>query len=91
MYNVSKKPVKSRASMAFENGVKSPVILNFKDDKIILEKKKHFLGSEYRKIPLPFFVSENRQKSGFKKYNHFLKKFFPQILKGDENLEGKCH
>lgn len=34
-----------------------------------------------KKISLPFFVSENLQKSGFQKYNHFLKKFFRQILK----------
>ena len=34
-----------------------------------------------KKISLPFFISENRQKSGLQKYNHFLKKFFRQILK----------
>ena len=38
------------------------------------ETKKWFSGSEMQKISLPFFVSQNRQKSGFKKYNHFLKK-----------------
>jgi len=26
-----------------------------------------------KKISLPFFISENRQKSGLQKYNHFLK------------------
>ena len=44
-----------------------------------------------KKISLPFFISENRQKSGLQKYNHFLKKFSRQILKVGENLEGKCH
>ena len=38
------------------------------------------------KISLSFFVSQNRQKSGFKKYNHFLKNFFRQILEEGENI-----
>lgn len=40
-----------------------------------------------RKNLAAFFVFENWQKSGFQKYNHFLKEFFRQILEGGENIE----
>ena len=37
------------------------------------------------------FCFSKSKKSGFQKYNHFLKIFFDKFLKGGENLEGKCH
>ena len=40
-----------------------------------------------RKNLAAFFVFENWQKSGFQKYNHFLKEFFRRILEGGENIE----
>ena len=79
--DIAVKPVKSRLPAIFEGDFQSPKKSNFIDDIAFLKLKNDFRAVRWKKISLPFFVSENLQKSGFQKYNHFLKKFFRQILK----------
>ena len=40
-----------------------------------------------KKISLPYFISENRQKSGFSQYTLFLKKYFDKFWKKVKNLK----
>ena len=73
--DIAAKPVKSRIPAVFEGDFQSPKKSNFIDDIAFLELKNDFRAVRWKKISLPFFISENRQKSGFPKYNHFWKKF----------------
>ena len=79
--DITAKSVKSRLPAVFEGDFQSPQNSNFIDDIAFLELKNDFRAVRWKEISLPFFVSENRQKSGFQKYNHFLKKFFDKFWK----------
>lgn len=77
----SRKASKIKASSGFWGRFSKPQKIQFYRWHSVFGVKKRFSGSEMKKNLTAFFHFWKSTKKWFPKYNHFLKKFFRQILK----------
>ena len=88
--SMARKPSKIKASGGFWGRFSKPQKIQFYRWHSVFGVKKRFWGSEMKKISLPFFISENRQKSGLQKYNHFLKEIWSLWKRDKVYFERNC-
>ena len=86
----NRKASKIKASGGFWGRFSKPQKIQFYRWHSVFGVKKRFWGSEMKKISLPFFISENRQKSGLQKYNHFLKEIWSLWKRDKVYFERNC-